>query len=163
AIVVSEPTPGKVHAVRAGCRLIKQEWVITCDADTLYPPHYVATAERLGLQAARKTNAEPDVVALLAIGLPADHPDASQRMLEDRLRLARRFPGKCFTGGLGQVFRCDVLNQVGGFNSDIWPYVLMDHEIVHRLYAHGRGVYDADFWCCPSDRRADRQAVRWNL
>ena len=163
AIVVSEPTPGKVHALRAGCRLIKQQWVITCDADTLYPPHYVATAERLALQAARKTIAEQEVVALMAIGLPADDPDASRSMLEERLRLARRFPGKCFTGGFGQVFRCDVLNRVGGFNSDIWPYVLMDHEIVHRLYAHGRGVYDADFWCCPSDRRADRQAVRWNL
>ncbi len=39
----------------------------------------------------------------------------------------------------------------------------MDHEIVHRMFAHGVGSYDADFWCVPSERRTNRTAVRWNM
>ena len=159
AVVLEEPTAGKVFALRRGCAAVEQQWVVTCDADTNYPPHYLETAARL-LSGALRGPRGLEIVALLA--LPAD-PNTTPRVIADRLRLARRHPEKCFTGGFGQVFRADILRQVGGFDARIWPYVLMDHEIVHRMLRHGDCLYDADFWCVPDDRRGDRRRVRWTF
>ncbi len=159
ALVLDEPQPGKVFALGRGCAAIDQQWVVTCDADTSYPPHYLETAARL-LGGAQHGHRGLDLVALLA--LPAN-PNTHPHVIADRLRLARRHPDKCFTGGFGQVFRADVLRQVGGFNAQIWPYVLMDHEIVHRMLRHGDCLYDADFWCVPDERRGDRRSVRWTF
>ncbi len=159
AQVIEEPTPGKVFALQRGCRETEQQWVVTCDADTYYPPHYLETAARL-LVAARRGPRGMDIVTLLA--LPAN-PEADPQVTADRLRLARRYPTKCFTGGFGQIFRADVLRRVGSFDARLWPYVLMDHEIVHRMLKHGDCLYDANLWCVPDDRRSDRNAVRWTL
>ncbi len=156
--VVTETNAGKVHAMQRGCPLVKQQWVVTCDADTYYPPHYLQKAEELALR-----NSTTPVVALMALGVEKEKSEKRDAFIQDRLQLAQKLPGKCFTGGFGQIFRADILAQVGGYDAKIWPYVLMDHEIVHRLYAHGTGLYDSDFWCSPSERRTDRSAVRWNL
>jgi hypothetical protein len=45
----------------------------------------------------------------------------------------------------------------------LWPYVLMDHEVMQRVLKLGRAVYPRDFWCMPSPRRGDRRSVRWTL
>ena len=117
ATVLDEPAAGKVFALQRGCRAVEQQWVVTCDADTYYPPHYLETAERLLVEPAAPA---PPVVALLALPLPAA-TEVRAQVAADRLALARRYPDKCFTGSFGQVFRTDMLRQVGGFDPRIGP------------------------------------------
>jgi glycosyltransferase involved in cell wall biosynthesis len=47
ATIISETVPGKVSALRTGLGRVRTRYVATCDADTLYPPHYLAEAEAL--------------------------------------------------------------------------------------------------------------------
>ncbi|MCH3756137.1 glycosyltransferase, partial [Campylobacter coli] len=47
AVVLTETQPGKVAALRTGLAWVRTAYVATCDADTLYPPHYLAEAGRL--------------------------------------------------------------------------------------------------------------------
>jgi hypothetical protein len=68
-----------------------------------------------------------------------------------------------FTGGHGQLFRRQALLEAGGFSESLWSYVLLDHEIMYRIFKNGRSLYHRDLWCCPSGRRQDRTRVRWNL
>ncbi|MDX2225441.1 MAG: hypothetical protein SFV21_21995, partial [Rhodospirillaceae bacterium] len=55
------------------------------------------------------------------------------------------------------------LRDAGGYGAHHWPFVLKDHELIHRVLKRGRVRYDWDLWCIPSPRRNDRRAVRWSL
>ena len=46
-VFLSEPKPGKIHALEAGCRAVTSEFVALSDADTYYPPHYLEMCEAL--------------------------------------------------------------------------------------------------------------------
>jgi hypothetical protein len=72
-------------------------------------------------------------------------------------------PRQCHTGGAGQTFRTAALMAAGGYDADIWPYVLKDHELAHRVAKQGRLRLDPQLWCTPSDRRRDRTSVDWTL
>lgn len=149
-----EPQPGKIHALRAGMAAATTDYVGTVDADTIYPPDYVKQALAIFAR-------DPSASCALAFGLG---PKAGRPMQLARLRLyARLFPRKCHTGGYGQNFRRDLLDQAGGFGIGIWPYVLEDHEIVHRMQKLGPILYGAGFFCLPSDRRDDRSRCSWSL
>ena len=149
---IDEPTPGKLNALTAGLSRATTPFVGTMDADTIYPPEYVGRILRLFGQAG-------DVVAVLAFGMPEGADFASAR-----LRLyAGLLPGKCHTGGYGEAFRRDALEKAGGFDAAIWPYVIEDHEIVHRVGKLGRLAYDPEHVCFPSDRRKDRSDCSWSL
>ena len=90
-------------------------------------------------------------------------PAGSRATLKQRLE-ARLWPRKCHTGGFGQAFRRDLLDAAGGFDFERWPFVLEDHEIVHRIARLGRLAYSADHVCHPSDRRTeDRSGCNWRL
>jgi len=77
--------------------------------------------------------------------------------------LSHWFPTKCLTGGGGQLFRTPLLRMAGGFNVQRWPYVLLDHEVMHRVFHYGKTVYHPQFWCLHSERRGDRTSVRWTV
>jgi glycosyltransferase involved in cell wall biosynthesis len=159
AIFLREERPGKVNALESGLALVRSTYVATCDADILYPSHYLALAAELFSQA------PPDVVAVMAQyveSLPGEDAE-TREMLRRNVRLSRVFTSKCFTGGAGQIFRTDTLKRAGGFSAERWNYVLMDHEIVHRVHKLGRSLYHRDMWCLHTDRRKDRSRVRWNL
>lgn len=153
--IVQCPTAGKIPAMTAGLAVVKTPLVAICDADTWYPPDYVAIIRHLFV-----TN--PRAAAVMAIDLyaPLTHP-ASLRRIDRIMRKSRRFPEKCHAGGYAQAFRTDWLRAAGGFDTARWPYVLEDHEIVHRLQPYGPAVYHADHVCFPSERRASRKAVSW--
>lgn len=155
-VQLSESRPGKINALQTALMHVNGDWIVHCDTDVYYPPHFLKQIEFL------ITNAAPNVNAVMAIGLPTP-PDTleSQRIIADRLRLHKRFPTRCFTGGWGQTLRTKDLLEVGGYSVDLWPYVLLDHEIIHRMMKRGRSLYDRDLWCLPSERRKDRQNVRW--
>lgn len=155
AMIVQCPTAGKIPAMAAGLALVETPLVAICDADTWYPPDYVATVQHLFAE-------NPSAAAVMAIDLyaPPAHP-ASLRRARRITEKSRRFPTKCHAGGYAQAFRTDWLRAAGGFDVARWPYVLEDHEIMHRLQPYGPTVYHPDHACFPSDRRASRKAVSW--
>lgn len=155
ADIVPAPIPGKVNALAAGLPLVSTPYVAICDADTRYPPFYVARCLALFTD-------QPDAAAVMAIDLY--HPPGSQaaaRRIDRILRKARRHRAQCHAGGYAQSFRTDALRVAGGFDMGRWPFVLEDHEIVHRVMRLGRVIYDPGHYCFPAQRRADRRAVSW--
>ena len=156
ALVITETTPGKVAALRTGLGWVRTRYVATCDADTLYPPHYLAEAERL-------LDQDGCVVAgayFVAPGADQAAHDAEARRI---LSSARVLPRQCHAGGAGQCFAVDALRAVGGFDPAIWNYVLEDHEVIHRTMSRGTMLYSHDLWCTPSPRERDRASIRWTL
>ncbi|AIT08011.1 glycosyl transferase family 2 [Sphingomonas taxi] len=156
ALVITETTPGKVAALRTGLGWVRTRYVATCDADTLYPPHYLAEAERL-LQRDRCV-----VAGAYFVDPGADRAalDAEARRI---LSAAKLLPRQCHAGGAGQCFDVETLRAVGGFDAAIWGYILEDHEVIHRTMARGRMLYSQDLWCMPSPRERDRDSIRWTL
>lgn len=155
-LLITEPTPGKVAALRTGLAWVRTRWVATCDADTIYPFHYLAAAAGI--------LARPGHVAAGAYFV-ADGADDETRRAAARQKLfgARLLPRQSHTGGAGQAFCTDTLRAAGGFDADRWNYVLEDHEIVHRMMRHGKMGYSPDHWCVPSFRERDRESIRWTL
>lgn len=149
-----EDTPGKIFALARGTRAGAAPYIATLDADTIYPPEYIANVLKHFTSSAGAS-------AVMAFGLS---PASGRARPSARLRLFARFlPRKCHTGGYGQAFSRVALERVGGFDPVRWPHVLEDHEIVHRVQMHGPLVYDARHVCFPSDRRSDRSGCSWTL
>ena len=46
-VILSDDRPGKVNALETGIAAIETEFVALCDADTFYPPEYLARAEAM--------------------------------------------------------------------------------------------------------------------
>ncbi|MBP7337716.1 glycosyltransferase family 2 protein [Niveispirillum sp.] len=153
--IMDVTTPGKVNALAAGLAQVDTPFVAICDADTLYPAGYIGRC--LSLFAAY-----PDAVATMAVDLydPVG-TQAAYRRIRKVVGKARMFRDRCHAGGYAQAFRTDALRQAGGFDLKRWPFVLEDHEIVHRIHRLGRSVYDPGHYCHPSPRRADRRRVTW--
>lgn len=138
---------------------IDSAFVAFGDADTLYPPDYLATADRAF------TDGGDDLIAVMAVDVPApaDGPAARRKRFLRSGVAARLWPKQTHSGGFGQTFRTAALRAAGGYSAAQWPYVLMDHEVMQRVLKLGRAAYPRDFWCIPSPRRSDRRRVRWTL
>lgn len=155
-VLVHEPRPGKVAALAAGLPFVATAYVATCDADTWYPPHYLAAGQALIERGGRG-------------GAGAYFVSRRARFLERAAGaflircVARLFPGQCHAGGAGQVFRAATLRRAGGFDPARWNLVLEDHEVIHRLLRHGSMGYGAALWCAPAPRKRDRASVRWTV
>jgi glycosyltransferase involved in cell wall biosynthesis len=157
-LFLREPRPGKTFALAAAEPYVKSDLIAFADADILYPPCYLERAERLFARSG------PGVVAVMALYLhtPPQGP-ASLAYRAVMPVLSRWFPTKCLTGGGGQVFRVEAYRSAGGFAGSSWEHVLLDHEIMHRMFKLGTSRYHAAFWCLHSNRRGSRKAVRWNF
>ena len=157
-VYLQEPRPGKVHALETGCRAITGEFAVMSDADTRYPPHYLQLCEQLFSDADEKT-------AVLMALPETDHPEAYLSRIRRLyfIILHKLYRKHAFTGGYGQIYRTAALAKTGGFSERYWPHVLMDHEIMYRIFKFGRSLYHIDLWCQSSLRRQDRRRVRWNL
>lgn len=156
--LLREPTPGKTHALRRGLSEVTGNVVATWDADMVYPVHYLAKAE------AMLAESKPDIAAVMALylhGLPNEGRHRRRRVVMPLI--SRFFPTKCLTGGGGQIFRSEALRLAGGFDAERWPYVLLDHEIMNRVFKVGKTRYHRDLWCLHTERRGDRKRVRWTV
>lgn len=155
---LTEARPGKTWALMAGLAAVTSEYVAICDADTFYPPDYLAKAEKVFTRPAQPA-------AALAWGLSGDPESTINRLLRAKgMAAAALMPRQCHSGGFGQSFRTAALRDAGGFSAERWPFVLEDHEVMHCLTrAGGRPGYAFDLWCRPSGRRADRKKVDWTL
>ena len=155
-VLLREPTPGKVAALASGFAMVNTPYVATCDADTWYPEHYLATA--------RAVLERDDCAAAGAYFVAADA--GKWQRLGKALHIiaaAALLPGQCHAGGAGQVFRTRALRRAGGFDPGRWNMVLEDHEIMHRVRDHGRLGYHSGLWCAPAPRDRDRASTRWTL
>lgn len=154
-----EPQPGQVHALRRGVAAVRTALVAIGDADTIYPPDYLRRAQ------AGFTAGGAGMVAMFAHD--ADHnPDSVVARMRRRLRdalIIGLFRGQTHAGGYAHLFRTKALRAAGGYSPTLWPFVLKDHELVHRVSKQGHFGSDAALWCQPSTRRADRKGVRWTL
>lgn len=152
-----EERAGKASALGCGLRDVREGLVATCDADTFYPPNYLARADALFA-------ASDEIAAVLAFGVPAADAAKTRFLRLKGAAMAVLAPRQAHAGGYGQAFRAGALHRAGGFSPERWPYCLMDHEIMHRIVKDGgRLAYAADHWCVPSPRRSDRSGVRWTL
>jgi glycosyltransferase involved in cell wall biosynthesis len=151
-----ERRPGWIHALEHGARHVRTEFMMFADADTYYPPHYLATCVRL-------FRAKGDrCVGVMAKDLHAPHDSWSSLFKRWIFAgLSKVLYWHAFTGGAGQAFRTDAYRAAGGYSSAIWQYVLADHELVNRIHKFGSTVYHPDHWCMPSNRRSDRTSVSW--
>lgn len=158
--LIDEPKPGQVHALRAGLLAVTTELVAVCDADTEYPPAYLARA------AALFDARGPETVAVLAhdavAGAEATLPARARRWLYSNV-IPFLLSGQAHAGGYAHCYRTAALGAAGGYDAAIWPYVVKDHELAHRMLKQGNIAYATDHWCVPSLRRADRKGVRWTL
>lgn len=143
-----EPRPGKINALETGLARVETDFVAFCDADTFYPPHYLATADSV-------LRSGDSVVAAMAVGSQKVGPRVKARIVSTILHR------QTHTGGFGQSFRTHALRQVGGYSAERWPFVLEDHEIMQRLFKIGRAKHALNLWCLPSNRRSDRTNVNW--
>ncbi len=159
ARILREDTPGQVHALQRGIDEASTEFVAICDADTWYPPHYLARAQELF------DAGGPARVALGALLLPDQSAAGWHTRLKrwHQLAAARIMPRQNHTSGAAQCFRLATLRAAGGYDAQLWPYVLKDHELMHRVLLLGTQAYDRDLWCVSSDRRTSRTNVRWSL
>jgi glycosyltransferase involved in cell wall biosynthesis len=157
-VYLHEPRPGKINALDCGLAHVDTAFVAFCDADTFYPCHYLARCDQVF--AASK----PDVVAVMAGNLsgPPTTGAAWRRQIKT-LIVSKILTTQAHTGGFGQTFRTAALRRAGGYASDLWPFVLEDHEVMQRVFKQGRAQFDFDLWCTPSNRRADRSKVDWTL
>ena len=151
-----EPRPGQVYALQTGIAAVDTEFTAICDADTYYPPHYLAAATSLFYTKGA------DYVAACAYLRREGLFNGLMSMMH-RLLAARILPHQNHTSGAAQTFRTSALQAAGGYDPALWPYVLKDHELMHRVLKQGRQIYHSNFWCTTSDRRADRRNVRWTL
>lgn len=154
---ITEKQPGKIFSLAAGIHKSKGNIIVLSDADTYYPPHYLKLAEELLLSSDASVSA---VMALPQYRLPDNIFSHFRRRFYVMFHKVWR--KHCFTGGYAQIFRRKALEAAGGFSYRRWPFVLLDHEIMYRVYQKGTSRYHHQLWCHPSPRRKDRRSVRWN-
>ncbi|PZU46878.1 MAG: glycosyl transferase family 2 [Sphingomonas sp.] len=154
-----QPVPGQVHALNMGITAATTEFIAICDADTIYPPHYLEAASR-----------HLDAAPASTIGFIAHDTGPSPRSIWERLGrglytyiIPNLLTHQAHGGGYAHLFRTAPYKASGGYDPALWPYVLKDHELVNRLWKQGRIAYATDLWVQPSPRRADRKGVRWTL
>ena len=153
-----QPRPGKTRALAAAQCHLQTEFVAFCDADTYYPPHYLARAKALFARGGA------GVVAVMAAGV-SGAPDAlHSRLYRLKTRLMSMLLARqTHTGGYGQMFRVRPFLEAGGFSPELWPYTMEDHEIMQRVFRLGHAATGYDLWCRPSDRRRCGPSVYWSL
>ena len=153
---LTQPEPGQLHALRMGVAAVTSEFVCIMDADTFYPPHYLETAD------AAFRDGGPGLVGVMATDIyaPADSRAGRRRRLHTAI-VSRLLRGQAHTGGYAYAFRTAQLRATGSYDARRWPYVLSDHEMVHRMLKFGRTTYPFGHWCMPSTRRPDEPGTRW--
>ena len=151
-----EKRPGQLKALEAGFAVVDTAYTAFWDADTHYPPHYLAEAERLLANGPFVVAQAADIYA---------HPESFRGWIT-RLRLRATqllLPKNGHTGSYGQCFRTLALRSAGGPSDPRWPYVLYDHELMHRMFKVGPGTGSLALWAAPAPRRKASSHVRWTL
>ncbi len=160
AMLVSETRQGHTFALRRGLEVAQElaaDNIAFWDADTFYPPHYISRADQL-------LGNDPRVVGVQAFDIYGPYDAPKNVVIRHRMAVtASLLSGQGHTGTFGQCFRIAPLMAAGGPKNDDWPFVLYDHELIHRILKVGRLTHAADHVCWPAPRRQAKGHVRWNL
>lgn len=160
AMLVSETAQGHTFALRRGTLIAKElgaQNIAFWDADTHYPPHYISRADAL-------LGSDPRIVGVQAFDIYGPYDAPGNVLIRHRMAItASILTGQGHTGTFGQCFRLAPLLAAGGPKNDAWPFVLYDHELIHRICKQGRLTHAADHVCWPAPRRKVKGHVRWNL
>ncbi|MEI6485714.1 MAG: glycosyltransferase family 2 protein [Sphingomonadales bacterium] len=160
AMLVSESSQGHTFALRRGLTVAQElgaEKIAFWDADTQYRPNYISRADEL-------LGSDPGIVGVQAFDLYGPYDSWTSRIIRWRMTVtASLLSGQGHTGTFGQAFRVAALAKCGGPKNDDWPFVLYDHELIHRILKVGRLTHAADHVCWPAPRRQENSHVRWNL
>ncbi|MFC2952057.1 glycosyltransferase family 2 protein [Marinicaulis aureus] len=153
-----EATPGQAAALERGIANASTRFTAICDADTIYPPDYLARAQtRFDAEGAH-------IAAVLATALYNRPDSADSRLRRLKMRIAPQLLRRqCHAGGYAHTFRTDALKRAGGYSRKIWPHLRKDHELIHRVWKQGRVIHDPSLWCLASDRRSAALQKRWTL
>lgn len=154
-ILTEAQVQGQTAAFELGLAQVDTELVATCDADTFYPYDYLEQAEtlfdrdkRVAVVSAYFVQQDWNLYRAFASAL---HQIGAFRLL----------PRQGHVGAAGHAFRTAQLMAAGGYSHRQWPYLMGDHEIIHRVLHHGRQSMSMVHWCCPSPRRG--VPLRWSL
>ena len=112
---IAELRPGQVHALATGIAAVTTTFVAIGDADTFYPPDYLARANTA-------LAADPAVVAVFAhnsAGAPGSIRERSARWARDLL-LIGLWRGQTYAGGYGHAYRTAALRAAGGCDPVRW-------------------------------------------
>lgn len=155
-VILREETPGQIAAFARGLHAVETELVATCDADTFYPRSYLSRAEAL-------LDRAPQTVAACAYYLDPDDLGSwrATAMAAHQCLAGYLLPRQTHVGAAGQCFRTDALRAAGGYCPKRWPFVLGDHEVMHRVMKYGEQAMAWAHWCAPSQRRST--PVRWSF
>lgn len=160
ACLVTETAQGHTFALRRGTEIAADHGctkIAYWDADTFYPPHYISRADEL-------LGDDPRTICVQAFDIYGPYDAPANRIIRHRMAVtASILSGQGHTGTFGQAFRLAPLLAAGGPKSDDWPFVLYDHELMHRILKIGRSTHAADHVCWPAPRRTVKGHVRWNL
>ena len=160
AMLVSETAQGHTFALRKGTGIAEQlgaQNIAYWDADTYYPPHYISRAGAL-------LGSDPHIVGVQAFDIYGPYDAPKNVIIRHRMAItASLLSGQGHTGTFGQCFRLAPLLAAGGPKNDEWPFVLYDHELIHRILKIGRLTHAANHVCWPAPRRTVKGHVRWNL
>lgn len=160
ALLVTETSQGHTFALRRGLAIAQELGATNIafwDADTRYRPNYVSRADAL-------LGDDPRIVGVQAFDIYGPFDSVKNRIIRHRMALtASLLSGQGHTGTFGQCFRIAPLVAAGGPKNDDWPFVLYDHELIHRVLKQGRLTHAADHVCWPAPRRQVKGHVRWNL
>lgn len=160
AMLVTETRQGHTFALRRGLEVAQElgaENIAFWDADTFYPPHYISRADQL-------LGDDPGIVGVQAFDIYGPYDAPKNVIIRHRMAItASLLSGQGHTGTFGQCFRIAPLVAAGGPKNDDWPFVLYDHELIHRILKVGRLTHAADHVCWPAPRRQENSHVRWNL
>ena len=157
--LLSEPVAGKIHALATGISAVDTEFLALCDADTLYPPHYLQAATT------HLDAAGTGTIGFIAHDCGADPDSAGERARRWLYThvVSRLLTHQAHGGGYAHLMRTQPFRAAGGYDARLWLFVLEDHEVVNRLWKHGRVGCAQDLWVQTSSRRTDRTAVNWTL
>lgn len=160
AMLVSETAQGHTFALRKGTALAHDmgaQNIAYWDADTFYPPHYISRADAL-------LGDDPRIVGVQAFDIYGEYAVPKNVIIRHRMAItASLLTGQGHTGTFGQCFRLAPLLAAGGPKNDDWPFVLYDHELIHRMLKQGQLTHAADHVCWPAPRRTVKGHVRWNI
>lgn len=157
-LYLCEETPGQAAALERGIAETTTEFTAVCDADTVYPPDYLATAQH------RYDTSGDDIVAVLATAFYDDPSCWDSRLKRLKMRIVPHLLRmQCHAGGYAHTFRTEALLRAGGYSRAHWPYLRKDHELMHRMWKQGQVVHDARLWCRASNRRNASVQKRWTL
>jgi glycosyltransferase involved in cell wall biosynthesis len=160
AMMVTETNQGHTFALRRGLAIAQElgaQNIAFWDADTVYRPDYISRADAL-------MGDDPAIVGVQAFDIYGPYDSPKNTIIRHRMAItASLLSGQGHTGTFGQCFRIKPLVACGGPKKDDWPFVLYDHELVHRILKQGKLTHAADHVCWPAPRRMQKGHVRWNL